>query len=67
MIADIMKDFSNDADVILDPFGGSGTMLIAAEQTGRTCYTMEFEPFYADVIVKRYEDLTGNKAVKIRR
>ena len=48
---------------IYDPFLGSGTTLIAAEQLGRKCYGMEISPQYCDVIVKRWETLTGNKAV----
>ena len=47
---------------VLDPFGGSGTTLIAAEQAGRTAYVMELDPRYCDVIVRRYEQVTGKKA-----
>ena len=47
-----------------DPFLGSGTTLIAAEQLGRTCYGMEISPAYCDVIVKRWETLTGQKATR---
>jgi site-specific DNA-methyltransferase (adenine-specific) len=47
---------------ILDPFAGSGTTLIAAEQTGRTAVLMELDPRYCDVIVSRFEALTGQKA-----
>jgi site-specific DNA-methyltransferase (adenine-specific) len=49
--------------LIYDPFLGSGTTLIAAEQLGRKCYGMEISPQYCDVIVKRWENLTGKKAV----
>jgi len=49
--------------VAYEPFCGSGTTLIAAEQLGRTCYGMEISPAYCDVIVKRWENLTGKKAV----
>jgi hypothetical protein len=52
-----------DKGTILDPFLGSGTTLIAAEQLGRKCYGMEIGPQYCDVIVKRWENLTGKKAV----
>jgi DNA modification methylase len=47
---------------IYDPFLGSGTTLIAAEQLGRKCYGMEISPAYCDVIVKRWETFTGRKA-----
>ena len=52
---------------LLDPFLGSGTTLIAAEQLGRKCYGMEISPQYCDVIVKRWETLTGRKAVRDAR
>ena len=48
--------------IILDPFLGSGTTLIAAQKTGRKCYGIEIDPIYCDVIVKRWEDFTGKKA-----
>ena len=51
-----------EAALIVDPFLGSGTTLIAAEQLGRKCYGMEISPAYCDVIVQRWEKLTGNKA-----
>jgi hypothetical protein len=51
--------------IIYDPFLGSGTTLIAAEQLGRKCYGMEISPAYCDVIVKRWETLTGKKAVRV--
>ena len=46
--------------LVLDPFGGSGSTLIACEQTDRTCYTIELDEKYADVIVKRYIEQVGN-------
>ncbi len=46
--------------LVLDPFGGSGSTLIACEQTDRTCYTIEIDEKYADVIVKRYIEQIGN-------
>jgi DNA modification methylase len=52
------------AGVVYDPFLGSGTTLIAAEQLGRKCYGMEISPSYCDVIVKRWETLTGKKATR---
>ena len=52
-------------EIVLDLFGGSGSTLIACEQLDRTCYMMELDPKYCDVIVKRWETLTGKKAVLI--
>ena len=53
-----------DGDTILDPFLGSGTTLIAAEQLGRRCFGIEIEPRYCDVIVERWQNLTGGKATR---
>jgi DNA modification methylase len=50
-------------DIVYDPFSGSGSVLIAAEHTDRICYGMELDPHYVDVIVRRWQDLTGKKAV----
>ena len=63
MLSEILQDFTDGGDIILDVFGGSGSTLIACEQTGRTCYMAELSPEYVDVIIARYEKLTGNKAV----
>ena len=57
LCARAIKNSSKKDDIVLDLFGGSGSTLIAAEQTGRTCYTMELGPNYADVIRKRYHKL----------
>ena len=58
------KAISNHkAETVLDLFGGSGATLIAAEQLNRTCYMMELDPQYVDVIIKRWETLTGQTAV----
>lgn len=51
--------------VVYDPFGGSGTTLLACEQNGRTCWTVELDPRYVQVIINRWEALTGQKAEKI--
>ena len=50
---------------VLDLFGGSGSTLIACEQTGRRAFLMELDPPYCDVIVKRWEEFTGKKAERI--
>ena len=59
----IIQNFTDDS--VLDLFGGTGTTLIAAEQLGRKCYMMELDPHYCDVIIARWEKLTGKKAVKL--
>ena len=60
-----INNSSIEGDVVLDLFGGSGSTLIACEQTNRKCYMMELDPRYIDVIITRWENLTGNKAKKI--
>lgn len=60
-----IKNNTKSDDIVLDLFGGSGTTLIACEQNGRIGYCMELDPRYCDVIVKRWENLTGEKAVLI--
>lgn len=61
-----INNSSKEHDVVLDIFGGSGTTLIACEQLNRSCYTMELDPKYCDVIIKRWENLTGEKATLIK-
>ena len=56
---------SRQGENVLDIFGGSGSTLIACEQLGRNCYTIELDPKYVDVIINRWETLTGKTAVKI--
>ncbi len=58
-----LHNSSKTKDIILDAFGGSGTTMIACEKTGRRARLIELEPKYADVIVKRWQDFTGKKAV----
>ena len=62
LITDILDTYHKNS-AVLDVFGGSGSTLIACETTGRTAYLMELDPKYVDVIICRYEDLTGKKAV----
>jgi len=66
VVLDIVTRVSFSGDVVYDPFLGSGTTLIAAEQLRRTCYGMEIDPRYCDVTVKRWEQLTGKKAELVR-
>lgn len=60
-----IKNNTKGGDIVLDLFAGSGTTVIACEQNGRTAYVMEYDPRYCDVIVKRWENLTGEKAVLV--
>jgi DNA modification methylase len=63
MVADAMLDCSARGDLVLDPFLGSGTTLIAAERVGRCCYGMEIDPLYVDTIIRRWQAFTGDRAV----
>ncbi len=59
-----LRNSSRPGNVVLDPFGGSGTTLIAAEKSGRVARLIELDPKYVDVIVRRWEDFTGKKAIR---
>lgn len=61
----LLKNSSRPGDLVVDFFGGSGSTMMACEQIGRECYTMEYDPKYVDVIIDRWEKLTGNKAIKL--
>jgi hypothetical protein len=63
LVADAIKDVSKRKGVVLDPFGGSGTTIIAAEKTGRRARAIELDPKYVDVAVRRWERYTGKTAV----
>ena len=63
LIARFLINSSRPGDVCADPFGGSGSTLIACEQLGRRCRMMEIDPHYCDVIIDRWEAFTGKKAV----
>lgn len=63
LVANCMKDGTLLGDKVLDLFGGSGTTIIAAEQLGRKCFMMELDPHYCDVIIARWEKLTGKTAI----
>lgn len=61
-----LERYSKEGDLVVDIFGGSGSTLIACEQLGRTCYMCELDPKYVDVIIERWENLTGQKAELIK-
>jgi DNA modification methylase len=63
MLEDALLDLTNRGDVVLDPFLGSGSTLIAAEKAGRVCRGVELDPLYVDVIIRRYEAATGEAAI----
>jgi DNA modification methylase len=62
LVADAIRDASHRSGVILDPFGGAGSTLIAAEKTGRQARLIELEPRYVDATIKRWEALSGRRA-----
>ena len=63
LVADAIKDCSRRGDLVLDPFGGSGTTLIAAEKTGRSARLIEYDPAYCDTILRRFERVTGKQSL----
>ena len=63
LIADALRDCSHRNGIVLDPFGGSGSTLIAAERTGRKARLIEYEPKYVDVTIQRWQRITGKTAV----
>ena len=64
LIADALLDCSVRGDIVLDPFLGSGTTLMAAERVGRICHAIEIDPIYVDVAIRRWRRLTGDNAVR---
>ena len=64
LLADALLDLTGRDEIVLDPFLGSGSTLVAAERTGRRCYGVEIDPHYVDLIVRRYEEVTGGRAVR---
>ena len=63
LVADAMRDCSRRGDIVLDLFGGSGTTLLAAERIGRRAYTMEIEPRFVDIAIKRWLAFSGKDAI----
>lgn len=66
LFAYLIQNSSKEGESVLDTFGGSGTTLIACEQLNRKCYMMELDSHYCDVIIARWEKLTGKQAVKLQ-
>jgi DNA modification methylase len=62
LVADAIRDCSKRGQIVLDPFAGSGTTLIAAEKTGRRALLIEFDPAYCDSILRRFAQVTGREA-----
>ncbi len=63
LVADAIRDCSRRDDIVLDPFGGSGTTLIAAQVTGRTARIIEYDPLYCDTIIRRFQAFSGKPAL----
>lgn len=66
LISDALLDCTNRGDIVLDPFLGSGTTVLAAERTGRRCYGIELDPLHVDTAVQRWEKMTRRKAVNLQ-
>jgi DNA modification methylase len=62
LVADALLDSTRRGDVVLDPFLGSGTTVLAAERTGRRCYGIEIDATYVDTAIERWERMTGKQA-----
>lgn len=67
LMARLIENSTRKGEKILDPFGGSGSTLIACEQLHRSCYMSELDPKYVDVIIDRWEQFTGDHAVLIEK
>jgi DNA modification methylase len=65
LIADAIKDCTARGDLVLDPFLGSGTAVIAAERSGRRCYGLELDPLYVDTIIRRWQRQTKLEAIHV--
>jgi DNA modification methylase len=63
LVADALRDCSKRGQIVLDPFAGSGTTLVAAEKTGRRARVLELDPLYCDTIIRRWQTVTGKRAI----
>ena len=63
LLAEIIKDCSKRGEIVIDPFLGSGSSVLASQKTGRRCFGIELEGMYIDVAIRRWENLTGIRAV----
>lgn len=61
----ILEDFTQPGDIIFDGFGGSGTTLIACQETNRKCLMMEILPSYCQLIIERFQDVYHEKVIKV--
>jgi DNA modification methylase len=65
LVAHCLRNSTRPGDLVYEPFAGSGTTLIAADQLGRRCHGMEIDPRYAQVTIERWQAFTGQESVKI--
>jgi DNA modification methylase len=65
LIADALRDVTKRGEIVLDTFLGSGSTLIAAEETGRTCIGVELDPIYLDIVIRRWQKVTGREAIHV--
>jgi len=63
MVMDALLDVTTPGDLVVDPFLGSGTTLLAAERTRRRCIGVEIEPAYVDLAIRRWQEMTGGQAI----
>jgi DNA modification methylase len=63
MLEDALLDVTNPGDIVIDCFVGSGTMIVAAEATGRRCRAIEIDGLYCDVAIRRWQEMTGREAI----
>jgi DNA modification methylase len=67
LVVRLLRNSSGPGDLVLDPFAGSGSTLVAAELTARRAFAVELDPRYCDVVIGRWEQLTGGSATRARR